>query len=313
MVSVKKSHQKRIWTIIITVLFVFCTVSLAVTKVVYDGIFSRYDQPAQVPAQLQPMVDKRTVCQFSSGENLLAGYYYPQAEPSQANGLILLVPGFHAGGDDYLWQISQLLDYGWGVFNFDATGTLGSQGKNQVGFSQLIPDLEAAMKYIENNRRFGYNDIVLMGHSRGGYAACCSLERMQGVAAVVSVSGGNSAMEAVMQPAVEAVGPIGYGNYGFLWLYQAMLFGTELLGRQAHQEISESDVPVLVIHGTRDEDIPLQEGAIIGYKDRIESDHVEYLLCDAGHTDLMYDADGTANDALMQHIHGFLIRSLEKK
>ena len=313
MASVKKFHQKRIWIIIITVLLVFCTVSMAVTKIVYDGIFSRYDQPVQVPQMLQGMVEKRTVCQFPSGENLLTGYYYGVAAPAQANGLILLVPGFHAGGDDYLWQIRELLDYGWGVFTFDATGTLRSQGENQVGFSQLIPDLEAALKYVENNRRFGYNDVVLMGHSRGGYAACCSLDSVRDVAAVVSVSGSNSAMQAVMQPAVEAVGPIGYGNYGFLWLYQTMLFGPELLGRQAHQEIAESNVPVLVVHGTRDEDIPLEDGSIIAYKDTIGSENVEYLLCDAGHTDLLYDTDGTANDALIKHIHEFLIRSLEKK
>ena len=310
-VSVKKSYQKRIWITIITVILLFCTISMAVTKLVYDGIFSRYDQSAQIPEELNTMVQQRTVCRFPSGENLLAGYYYAVADPAQANGLILLVPGFHAGGDDYLWQIRELMDYGWGVFTFDATGTLGSQGKSQVGFSQLIPDLEAALKYVENNRRFGYNDIVLMGHSRGGYAACC-LGQSWDVAAVVSVSGVNSAMEAVMQSSVDAVGPVSYGNYGFLWLYQCMLFGQDLLDRQAWQEISQKDIPVLVVHGTRDADIPAQESAIIAYKDKINSQRVEYLFRDAGHTDLIYDVDGTANDGLIKEIHGFLIRSLEK-
>lgn len=311
MISAKKSHQKRIWIIIITTVFLFCIVSLAVTKVVYDAVFDRYDQPADIPKALDAMVAQRSVYRFSSGENQLTGYYYGTDGP--ANGLIVLVPGFHAGGDDYLWQISELGQYGWAVFTFDATGTLQSQGKTQVGFSQLVLDLEAALEHIENNRHFGYNEVVLVGHSRGAYAACCALRDRQDVAAVVAISGVNSAMEAVMQSSVEKAGPISYGNYGFLWLYQAMLFGQDLLGRNAAEEISESYIPVLVIHGTQDEMIPADTSAIIAHREKIHSPEVEYLLCPAGHTDLLYDEDGTANDALIKSIHEFLIRSLKEE
>lgn len=310
MVSAKKLNQKRISIIIITVLFALCVVSMAATKIIYDNIFARYDEPANIPESLSAMVQQRQVCQFSSGENLLTGYYYGVAEPKQAHGLILLVPGFSAGGDDYLWQISELRDYGWGVFTFDPTGTLQSQGDSQVGFSQAIPDLEAALKYVEKEQYFGYNKLVLMGHSRGAYAACCVLEKNSDVAAVVSISGVNSAMEAVMQMSTNLIGPVSYGNYGFLWLYQAMLFGADTLGMEASDAISKGAVPVLVVHGSQDEKIPVDSSSIISHKEQIDSARVEFLLCDAGHTDLMYDPDGTANDALMQAIHHFLIRSI---
>ena len=127
---------------------------------------------------------------------------------------------------------------------------------------------------------------------------------------MVSVSGVNSAMEAVMQPALEAAGPVSYGNYGFLWLYQAMLFGAETLDLQASEIISRQDVPVLVVHGTKDEQIPMDACSIISHKEEIQSPQVEYLLCDAGHTDLMYDPDGTANNELIKNIHSFLLRSV---
>lgn len=311
MISVKKTHQKRIWIIIIVSVFMFCILSMAVTKTVYDAIFTRYDTAAAVPQALDTLVRERTVCQFPSGENLLTGYQYHPQDPSGANGLIVLVPGFHAGGDDYLWQISELLEYNWGVFTFDTTGTLRSQGADQVGFPQAALDVEAAMEYIAQNRYFGYGDVVLMGHSRGAYGACCALDR-QDVAAAVSISGVNSAMEAIMQASVDAVGPVSYGNYGFLWLYQAMLFGRDTLNRKAAQEISDCDIPVLVVHGTRDEAFPAEESGIISHKEQIRSGKTEYLLCPAGHTDLLYDADGTANDRLIKQIHEFLIRSLGK-
>lgn len=310
MVSAKKFRLKRILIVIIAVIFVFCTASLAVTKLIYDGIFSRYDKPADVPQALSALVQSREVYRFPSGENQLTGYYYPAPQPETAHGLILLVPGFSAGGDDYLWQISELRAYGWGVFTFDTTGTLLSQGKNQVGFSQVLPDLEAALKYVEKNKNFGYNELVLMGHSRGAYAACCALSQSENVAAVVSVSGVNSAMESIMHMSTNVVGPISYGNYGFLWLYQAMLFGTDTLQMQAAEVISQRDVPVLVVHGTMDENAPMTTCSIISHKEEISSPKVEYLLCEAGHTDLLYDADGTANDTLMEQIHEFLLRSL---
>jgi len=103
---------------------------------------------------------------------------------------------------------------------------------------------------------------------------------------------------------------ISYGNYGFLWLYQAMLFGTDTLQKEAAKAIDVGDVPVLVVHGTQDDQIPVDSSSIISYKEQITSDQVEYLLCDAGHTDLLFDADGTANDALIGDIHRFLLRSI---
>lgn len=312
MVNEKKRNGKRILIIISTVILVFCAVSMVVTKLVYDRIFARYDEPAPVPESLTAMVEAREICHFPAGDYLLTGYYYGKTAPAEANGLIVLVPGFCAGGDDYLWQISELLDYGWGVFTFDATGTLRSEGKNQVGFSQLVPDLEACLKYVEKNKNFGYNALVLLGHSRGAYAACCVLAQTEDVAAVVSVSGVNSAMEAVMELSTQAVGPVSYGNYGFLWLYQAMLFGRDTLGLQAAEVISREGVPVLVVHGTEDGQIPADSASIIAHKEEITSQQVEYLLCQAGHTDILYDTDGTANDALMEKIHAFLLRSTGK-
>ena len=312
MVSAKKLNRKRIPIIIITVILAFCAVSMTATKMIYDRIFARYDTPANIPGELSQMVQSRQVCQFPSEGELLTGYYYGAQAPEKAPGLIVFVPGFHAGGDDYLWQIRQMLDYGWGVFTFDNTGTRRSAGDSQVGFSQSVCDLQAALKYVENQHKFGYNELVLMGHSRGAYAACCVLEDRQNVAAVVSISGVNSAMEAVMQMSTNAIGPVSYGNYGFLWLYQAMLFGADTLELQASEVISQSTVPVLVVHGMQDEEFPPDTGSILSHKEEIWSSQVEYLLYDAGHTDIMYDGDGTANDALMEQIHQFLMRSIDR-
>ena len=91
-----------------------------------------------------------------------------------------------------------------------------------------------------------------------------------------------------------------------------MLFGTQTLELDASEIISQKDVPVLVIHGTQDAQFPVDSGSIIAHRSDIHSNQVEYLLYDAGHTDILYDPDGTANDKLIQNIHAFLLRSIEK-
>ena len=282
--------------LIITILF------LTLTKFIYDRIFIRYDKAARIPPSLAPLAQKGELHPFLSGKNLLTGYHYPV---QNARGLILLAPGFRAGGEDYLQLIQKLLAIGWGVFTFDGTGTRRSQGKNQVGFSQCIKDLEESLKYVEKNNCFGYNRLVLMGHSRGAYAACC-IQRPN-VAAIVSISGINSAMEGIMQLSRKAIGPLCYGNYGLLWLYQVILFGKRLLKRQAAVSLSQKDIPALIIHGTKDRQIPPGRGSIISHKQQITSSRVEYLLCDAGHNDLLH----SKIDTLVSPIHQFLLRATD--
>ena len=80
---------------------------------------------------------------------------------------------------------------------------------------------------------------------------------------------------------------------------------------QADEILTAEDVPALVIHGKLDDQFPTDESSIYSYQASIESEKVRYLLCDGGHTDLLYDDDGSANDALMESIHNFLIHCIE--
>ncbi len=312
----KKSKLKRISVIIVAVLLIFITVSMVVTKIVYDSVFVRYDGTISVTEEpLKGLVSNRENKVYYSGENKLSGYLYRCESSNDNNTLVVVAPGHNSSADNYLWQIKSLLDYGWSVFAFDSTGSCNSEGDSQVGFPQILSDLNSTIKYIEKNDRFGYNEIVLFGHSKGGYAACCALSYDYDISAVVSVSGVNSAMEGVIGLSTQHVGFLAYGNYGFLWLYQAMLFGSDTLNMCADEEISQSDVPVMVIHGNNDELIPMDKFSIISYSDEIESDNVTYYVCDKddqnGHTNLLFDKDGTANDELMEEINAFLEQNID--
>lgn len=315
MASAKKSVLKRVLIIILAVLTVHCAGSMVATKLIYDSIFSRYTAEITEPApELQGMVAARESFFYDYDELTLAGYLYRCESSDAKDALVVLAPGFHAGSDDYLWQIKALLDRGWSVFSFDPSGSFESSGNSYVGFPQEILDLNATIEYIEENNRFGYGSLALLGHSRGGYAAGCVLSYGHDIDAVVTVSGVNSAMEGIMAYSTSAIGPLAYGNYGFLWLYQSMLFGAETTNLSAYEQIMDSGVPTLVVHGIADEDFPMDKNSIISHREQLCTPAVEYLTCDTpgqnGHTDLLFDPQGGANEELMTQISDFLERSI---
>lgn len=315
MASAKKSVFKRVLIIILTVLTVHCAGSMVATKLIYDSIFSRYTADIVEPApELRDMVSNRESLFYDYDGLTLAGYLYRCENTDARDALVVLAPGFHAGVDDYLWQTKALMDRGWSVFVFDPSGSFESSGDSYVGFPQEILDLNATLEYIEANDRFGYESLALLGHSRGGYAAGCVLNYDHDIDAVVTVSGVNSAMEGIMGYSTAAIGPVAYGNYGFLWLYQTMLFGADVTNLSAHEQIMDSGVPTLVVHGTADVDFPMEKNSIISHREQICTPAVEYLTCDVpgqnGHTDLLFDPAGGANEQLMTQISDFLERSI---
>lgn len=309
MISSKKKSAKRIWSgIIISVFFAVITLFI-LTKLIYDGTFTRYDVIPEVPSALNQTVEKRKEVSFLCGENKLQGYLYQ----GEGNGLIVFVPGYRASADDYLWQIQEFLNCGWGVFSFDTTGSCRSEGDSSVGFPQVSLDLDAALEYIEKNDRFGYEKIFLVGHSRGGYAVCSALDGEHDIAAAVTVSGVNSCMDAIMQPVADKIGFLAYGNYPTLWLYQSLMFGADTVSTEAHTEINESNLPVLVIQGTEDTKYTEKKYSVYSHSIDNQSDNVEYYLYDApgqnGHTSLLFDADGSANDKVISEIDLFFKRN----
>ncbi|MGN0374992.1 MAG: alpha/beta hydrolase [Butyrivibrio sp.] len=304
MKSYYKKSRIKVWKNIIIILAINLVIMFGITKIIYDACFPRYDAEVLIPEELELLVEERQNVEFLSGDYLLNGYLYGNGS---GRGLVVIAPGMNASVDNYLWQIQSFTDYGWDVFSFDTTGSCTSEGTSAVGFSQELLDLDAALTYVEKN--YKYDNIFIFGHSRGGYSACCILGRGHDIAAVVSVGGINSAMEAIMQPAVDKVGFIAYGNYPLLYLYQTMLFGDDVVSLQADKQISESEIPAMIVQGINDTTVPADSISIYAHRDEITSVNAEYYVCDVpgqdGHTDLLFANDGTANNVLMDIINQF--------
>lgn len=287
MISVKKSRLKRIIAIVIVAVLIFTLLSGVATKIIYDSIFTRYDGDIQTVGYSQ----KHSFCD-------LTGYLYEGG----GEVLVLLAPGFRAEVGDYMGVIEHLTEKGYGVFAFDPLGHGESGGKSSVGFCREITDIQEAINYVEKRERFGYNDIVLLGHSRGGYAVSCT--EYADIAAIVSVGGVNSAMDGVVGLSSNYVGPLAYANYFGLLAYQNLLFGRDTVKLKADECIQKSNVPTLIIHGKSDDTVPFDKYSIMAHREDITRGGVEFIEAQGGHVDLLF------NEQILSDIVEFIDRNV---
>lgn len=277
--------------------------SFITTKIVYDSCFGRYD-----PVYVENTYG--TEYKFECENHLLRGYLISPIK-NDFDALIVVATGFRSASAEYEPLTSKFAEAGFGVFIFDSTGHAQSEGESSVGFAQEVKDLDAALNFIEENDFFGYSDILLFGHSRGGFAVCCMEEYDHTPTAVISVNGINSSMEATMLPAVKYVGDIAYSNYPMLKLYQNMLFGSELASLSASECLDKTQTPTLVIHSTDDETVPSERFSIISHKDEISSKSVIFNNTLKGsHSGIIFNDKSEINPELFEEIISFFEKAV---
>ncbi len=306
--GLKKSKRKLINIIVIAFISYFIINCIA-TKLIYDISFGRCDTPnpysyAEFDKAKQPAYEEEY---FYSGKNRLYARLYPC---DSADTLVVLAVGYTASVDDYIPQIAEFHENSLAVFAFDPTGSFHSEGDSSVGFPQELLDLNCALSHIEKKDEFGYKNIALFGHSRGGYSVLCAEHFGHKIDCIISVSAVNTSMDAIMAMSVAKAGIIAYPGYPFLWGYQNILFGTENANLSADAVVSSGETPTLIIHGQNDDRIPLEGYSAYCKKDSITNKNAEFLLCtdngSDGHTSLLFDKDGRANKKLMSIIIRFI-------
>ena len=245
-------------------ILIFSLISMIIVKFIYDGQFPRYERhDEKVTAGLRyadlEEAYPRSLVNFESGDNSLQGYVYGL---DQDRGLVVVSHGLGGGADSYLSQITYFVDQGWRVFSYDATGSFDSEGKTTKGFPQALVELDAALTYINAQPEFTNLPILLFGHSWGGYATANVIHYNHDIAGVVTVSGANSPMQMILEQGHRMMGGFIYTQYPYLWLYQRILFG-KTASLSAVDAINQSDIPVLVIHGTEDDLVAYNGSSII--------------------------------------------------
>lgn len=289
------------------ILLAVIAVDFFATELVYEGIFARYDEAAECPEDVEAALEAAGCAELSfvsRGSSIAARLYCPEED---GGALILLIPGIHAGMDDYKPVILSLTALGYGVLTFDPAGCRESRGKNAGGFLQTVYDTEACLEFIESNGCFGCERLFLLGHSRGGYAACAALAENDLADGAIVISAPDSAMDAVIGASVHTAGAAAaYANYPMLWFTQALRYGAGNVTRSAAELIDKSGRPALIVQGEDDPYYTETGFSLYSKRGGIHSDKAEYLLVPGGHGDLLFDESGHASQELIDAIDGFI-------
>lgn len=264
---------------ILAILVIFSIVSFIVVKVNFDDVFSRSQRQEPSGFYLYEDVKKdydRELISFESGENTLQGYLYGA---ENTKGLVVVSHGLGGGADSYLPEIMYFVDNGYRVFAYDNTGCFSSEGDNCVGLVQSVLDLDAALSFIESDERFEDLDVLLYGHSWGGYAVTAIHNFDHDITASVSVAGFNDPMTMIVEWGRLMMGDFIDIERPYIYLYQKTIF-KDKLDITAVDGINKTDVPILLIHGSEDELIHIDGPATVAYKEQITNPNVEYKICD---------------------------------
>ncbi len=205
---------------------------------------------------------------FEAGDRTgLFGWY---VAPPGSRTTLLWCHGNAGNIINRLENLVELYKHGFSVFLFDYRGYGRSEGRpSEEG---LYQDALAAYTYLTDNRRVASEGLVIFGRSLGG-AVAAEIASQQPAAGLV--------LESAF-PSVEALAKFHYLGLPVHWLLGARFTLVDRLPRIS--------VPILVIHGDRDDIVPLQLGQQVF--DAARDPKTFYLVSGAGHNDL-YQVGGT--------------------
>lgn len=274
----KKILKSALITLLVSFV-IFSVTSFIIVKINFDYMFSR-TEASEYSAYLRYEDVKadyaREELSFESGKNTLQGYLYGA---DNTKGLVVISHGLGGRAESYLAETLYFVNNGYQVFGFDNTGCHKSEGKNSVGLTQSVLDLDAALTYIETRPRFEGLPVLLYGHSWGGYAVTAIFNFEHDIAASVSVAGFNKPMPMILEWAKDMMGGFAYVEQPYISLYQRMLFGKSLR-LSAVDGLNSTDAPVLLIHGSEDNTVKFRGAATIACRDEITNPNVRYKICE---------------------------------
>ncbi len=247
-------------------------------------------------------------CTFESTEGLtLVGTKYSTAD-LQPKGVVVFAHGFGAGGQNgYMNVFYRIVRHGYAVFAYDATANDASEGDSIGGLPQGVADLDRAIQYVKQQPEYSGLPILLMGYSWGAYSVGNVLNFHPDVSAAVILAGFNESAEMcitefggmlgeyrwaakLMQPCVE--------------IYERMLFG-KYAAVSAMSGFRKSDAAVMVVHGGRDQTVPITIGYDTFYKKYGDDPRFRFVRIENRGHDVMKEY-GRLDEALLAEVLAFL-------
>lgn len=280
-------------TVLFSILLILFIAGFVTTHVIMRKSFGRGEYPTYPTADYfydhyKNAYPRRNVS-FYSGKNRLQGYIYGE---ENTKGLLVFVHGISAGHESYMKSIIWMVDAGWRVFAYDATGSCTSEGWGTTGLVQSALDVNAALTYIESDETLNYLPICLMGHSWGGYGVAAGLYFDHDVKACASLSGYSDSIDMMISFASDNMSKAAELLRPFAYLEHLFLFGKYATLRSV-QGINRANIPVMLIYGTEDSLVRYDKTSTVAHKNKITNPNVVFYPMNEekqnGHTSIFHN------------------------
>ena len=253
-------------------------ISYIIASKIFGKIFKRQDFNKNCELlSYDDVKDKyqRTEYSFTSGKNKLQAYLYGK---DGNKGLIIYVHGLCPGHQGYLSDITYLVDLGYKVFTYDFTATGASEGKKFSGLDQQKKDLSACLKFLSTNEEVKNDGFFLYGHSMGAYGVGVCQNESDKIKASVAISGYDQPYQEIMA----SISDPSKKFFHFISIYPVfikLLIDSGIhFNKSVASVVSHSNKPILIIHGAKDETVPLDKVSIYSKKDKIKNEKAEFIL-----------------------------------
>lgn len=238
--------------------------------------------------------------------HLLTGYLYGDADGAPPKALVVFAHGLGAGGQTgYLPIFDYLVQNGYCVFAYDATGNDESEGEAIGSLIQGYIDMDYAVTYAQGLKETAGLPLVLMGYSWGALSAGNTLNTHPEAAAVVTIAGWNRARDLVEDSTRKKLGDAAGLVMPFISLYEFATYG-KYASSTAMKGFERSDCGAMIIHGELDGTVPIEYGYDI-YAAKYENDprftFVRYS--DRGHVNILPKSSTGFSGELLAQIVAF--------
>lgn len=285
--------------------FVYCAaaivilavISFLITVIVYEANFGRrFKTSPYLEFNISDFdglqVEKRIF--LSNRKQKLVGYVYSKSVPCK-NALVVLAHGIGGGQNHYMDVANWFASNGYYVFAYDATGNDESEGKSVRGLTQALIDLDYALNYIKQDKTLKNFQIMLFGHSMGGYAISSILNIRNDIKAVVSLCGFNSTTGIIKEQGGNMVGKLIYLAMPFLPLYERIKFG-KYAKLSSIKGYEKSTAKIMVVHSTDDSVISIKNSYDIYFeKFKKDSRFTFVKFEDRGHNHVYYSDESISH------------------
>ena len=291
--KVKKPKKAlKIVLIVLIVLVVLIAAGLyALSVMIYNQFFGiRYETYEPMKFSVSDFEGLKCEEHFFTSDKgqKLAGYLYTSNDNTHNDKIVIIAHGLGGGGhNSYMDVCNYFAANGFAVFAYDVTGNDNSEGESCYGLPQGVIDLDYAIDYVKSLDGSADADILLLGHSWGGYSVTNVLTYHPDVKAVVSFAGFDKSTDLIYSQGKAMAGDAVEMVLPFLNFHESITFG-EYAANTASKAFAATQTKVMVLHSSDDTTVPMEYGYDIWYEKYKDDPRFTFVpFTDKGHSTIM--------------------------